>query len=906
MLTPRQKIKVFISSICGVEKYDTLRAKLKQLIEGTNLADVYLFEDAGASTLTAQQHYIWDLENSDICIFIIDNFDGVNSGVQKEIDDAKKHNKKSFFYFCDENSKTPTAIQKGLTGPNSPKYKVVHSFEDLLGGAQSLIDDITDIYKYYCEGRFEPKENNEVQVALTEETWDASLIVNKTIIANTDRCKLYFHKMFSKFEKDEQGTSDFDDWCARFLPILFEHVSIRTFNTSMFLEELKKHQSNEHFSAVEKRWEAIQHYFDGKLTECVESLEKALEIAKKNNLSEWFIKDILIDLRNKRYELLETENKICIEDPAQKELTNSQHAIYYPLIDRMQGDLYEKFAEDSFKTKIQSPHTISLGYNITQTDIISNCYVVAMFNGSLTYLLLLHDRIKTLAFWMSSKFSNWEFRMLLLREIIFDGSKKELTSLHRAFPDILVKLNHSDAMVLYDYCSNHPTKHRRMISQLKALGMVGYYLDDESFSKISNEIVESINNWIQEETPVLSIGEYIFKSLKDIAHRMDQEILADICCRFIDRGFSRFYSDMFEMISSKVDITKLSQESAKNLISHVMSVMDDDKVRIPNLETVLVGFRKQSFELTQELDKTISEKLPQFYENTYRLETSSEDKDDIFFIKEYTEQINTHNSEQGKGGVYRGYASFPHETIRNILCIKGKKIELDVISSAFKASCETLLCDNQTITTKCQAIDLIMYLLCQYPELKAKDSEIIENVRSNITQVLNCNIRFFDSNVSDISLKFSYYLLLALFDQTLSLRLLEVLPYAQNEIPDQLRICKTILCYLENDKNISIESQLESILLHTILTWIDAENVDIRWYCVKILFLLGRNEALNDIISYQVINLIDNDNAYIKNLIQRFIGESNVDSGTKEYVFSKCENDNNFVVRRVYNELKSK
>ena len=50
MITPRQKIKVFISSICGVEKYDALRAKLKQLIEETNLADVYLFEDTGAST----------------------------------------------------------------------------------------------------------------------------------------------------------------------------------------------------------------------------------------------------------------------------------------------------------------------------------------------------------------------------------------------------------------------------------------------------------------------------------------------------------------------------------------------------------------------------------------------------------------------------------------------------------------------------------------------------------------------------------------------------------------------------------------------------------------------------------------------------------------------------------------
>jgi len=66
--------------------------------------------------------------------------------------------------------------------------------------------------------------------------------------------------------------------------------------------------------------------------------------------------------------------------------------------------------------------------------------------------------------------------------------------------------------------------------------------------------------------------------------------------------------------------------------------------------------------------------------------------------------------------------------------------------------------------------------------------------------------------------------------------------------------------------------------------------------------LLGRNPVLNDIINYQVINLIDNDNVYIKNLIQRYIGKSKIDSATKEYIFSNCENDNNYVVRKVYNE----
>lgn len=82
---PRQKIQVFISSICGVEKYDKVRDELKTAIERTQLADVYTFESKEASTLPAGNHYTWALEDSDICIFLIDNTDGIKPGVQAEI-----------------------------------------------------------------------------------------------------------------------------------------------------------------------------------------------------------------------------------------------------------------------------------------------------------------------------------------------------------------------------------------------------------------------------------------------------------------------------------------------------------------------------------------------------------------------------------------------------------------------------------------------------------------------------------------------------------------------------------------------------------------------------------------------------------------------------------------------------
>lgn len=55
-ISPGQKIKVFINSICSVDKYEKVRAELKKAIEDTQLADVCTFEGKGASILPAGAH----------------------------------------------------------------------------------------------------------------------------------------------------------------------------------------------------------------------------------------------------------------------------------------------------------------------------------------------------------------------------------------------------------------------------------------------------------------------------------------------------------------------------------------------------------------------------------------------------------------------------------------------------------------------------------------------------------------------------------------------------------------------------------------------------------------------------------------------------------------------------------
>ena len=105
LVQPGQKLKVFVSSICGKSRYDKVRSELKQLIEKTGLATVYLFEEEGAASIPAGSHYLYALKDSDVCIFLIDNADGITKGVQAEIDTVKKNGIKALYYFCDETKK---------------------------------------------------------------------------------------------------------------------------------------------------------------------------------------------------------------------------------------------------------------------------------------------------------------------------------------------------------------------------------------------------------------------------------------------------------------------------------------------------------------------------------------------------------------------------------------------------------------------------------------------------------------------------------------------------------------------------------------------------------------------------------------------------------------------------------
>ena len=273
-------------------------------------------------------------------------------------------------------------------------------------GARALIDDIVAVYHYYCTGRIilKPDEADDphgVEVVGTEKYQLPT--IPKTTLKNVDKCRAYILKFVLGYPRyrypgESEKTSEFDDWGVQFLPILFEGKSIRHFNTAMYLDALKAEQDDEHYQVVQIRWQAIQAYFAGDIEKCVEFFESALKLAKETNQPTWVIKDILIDLRNQHWTHCETRNTFY-EPTAQKELTESSEEIYYPILDRIHESLHEKYIEGLYQKTTESPYSVTIGNNLDQYgEMLASSLIVSMYNGSLTHILLIYEKIRDFVF----------------------------------------------------------------------------------------------------------------------------------------------------------------------------------------------------------------------------------------------------------------------------------------------------------------------------------------------------------------------------------------------------------------------------------------------------------------------------------------------------------------------------
>lgn len=727
MIQIGEKLKVFISSKTGdaqnCTKYNLARKAIKEILEATGLFQIYLFEEAGTSSISAENHYIRNLRYADVCIFLIDNEDGVPEGVQNEVDKVLRNKIPSLYYFCDQNSKEKTSLQKSLLHPDAPKSKIIHSFEDFIErGAVDLINDILFTYKAYSSGDTVHPSNE----LLVDETDDENKIVkeekvsipNIFLIGNKniskEKCREYFINMFFESEKKQEEASshtDIDYYCSKFLQIMFEGVSYYTFEVSEYLKVLKTILPDNYFKIVKLRWKSIGEYYSNNLSESIETLRSAYKESVLDKLEEWFIQDILIDLRNQINLYYESRNGYTDQNYGQLELNKMGSIVFYPIIDRHEKNLLEQLEKDRQNLDIKGYSSkIFLGDRSLYTNSIADIFVEAMIFGSMTHLIHLYSNIQNLSYEWFVRNDEWSMFKLNFKNAIISLDKNKVHRTAIKFANHVEKLTQEEAKEIYDYTENQIISHKKLTAQLLAISEIGYYLNDSDFSIIWDGIKKQLDSWKNSETGIMNQESYIFNAFKRIAERVDQNYLIEFCLSILKSESVRYHNSAIKFLVNSVNYSDANSVVIAELNKYVIDFLEENANSTEKYYVKLLCCQLGKIldeEEIQKLNSKIQEKWPEFYKMEYLVETSRDDTIDALFLENQLKTIKFRNENQGKNGTYSGYVDSPFYSIMNVLSIEGTSISSKQLDSIFKATSNTILDPKQTVDDKMQAYKLL-------------------------------------------------------------------------------------------------------------------------------------------------------------------------------------------------------
>ncbi|HDA9894939.1 TPA: hypothetical protein O5773_002878, partial [Listeria innocua] len=894
-------------------KYNLARKAIKEMLELTGLFQIYLFEEAGTSSMSAYNHYIQRLKSADVCIFLIDNEDGIPQGVQNEVDEVLKNNIPSLYYFCDQNSKEKTPLQTRLLHANAPKNKTIHSFEDFIQRSTTdLIDDILSVYRSYGFGNAIIPSNN----LLMEETNDANDIqiesekINIPYILSIGskkiskiRCREYFISMFFRNEKTKEMASDLDIdyYCSTLLPIMFNGSNFNTFKISEYLKMLQNILPQAYFMVIELRWKAINEYYNNNLFESIEILKLAYKNSLSNKLEDWFIQDILIDLRNQINLYHENRNEFTNRNFGQIGLDKMNNSLFYPNIDRYEKNLLERLEQDRQKSDIEAYSSKTfLGDRSLYTNSIADIFFEAMIFGSMTHLTRIYSIVQKLSYECFVRNNEWIMFKLNFKNTIMSLDKKKVRRMARTFSTHLEKLTPEEAKEIYDYTDNHILTNHKLVAQLLAISEVGYYLSDDDFSYVWDNLEVILNGWKKSEDSIVNLESYIFYTLKRIKDRLDQNYLTEFCLSILKSKSLRYHDSAIEFLCQSVNYSKVDYKLIIKLNEFIINLLKDESSSISenHIKCLCCQLGKLfNNKENQKLNSKIQEKWPEFYELEYSIETNKNMPSSTLFLEKHLEIIKYRNLTQGENGSYTKYADSSFLAIRNVFGNDSTTISKELIDAIFRETANTILNSKQMITDKIEAYKLL-YILCRIDKyIINRNSQIVEELIN-----MGGNIDAYETMLSHVQkqmLVFAHYLLLELFQKDVSVSILNELSTFNDEA-SQIESCKLIKSYLDKDDKLETSQSVLGLFFQFSLIWINSTSLDLRWHSIHLLIKLLNVEEYVETITNRFIIIINEDDSYVKSQLVHGLGEiEKVDTKTAKYILEKSLVDSNYVIREI-------
>lgn len=914
MITVPNKVKVFISSKCdkaediknGKIKYGIMRKALKLLLEETGLCIVYAFEEGTASSFNVVNSYMDPLADSDLVIVIVDNEDGITDATMTEIGRVKAMNKKCIYIFCDERKKDITELQVELqSSVTNPRFAVVHEFSDIAKETYSaVINDVMNIYLSYCRGRLnfgEEKKTdsaNDLESNMSIEVADTT-DVTKEFISGFSYSKYIVKKAADMALGTISASEEYDENCAKLLQVILgiekklpEFGKIKSNIKALFKGNIQK--------LVLLRYEAVECYFSGKVSECIEKLTECIEFCDTcKNIPKWMKNDVAIDLRNMQLEIDREKDVICFNSAGQQILDEDKEPLYYPVLDRIISDYRESIVNYQLRSYTQSPYTVNFGGIDYVIDKACDSFVVAYCYGSITQMLMLKNRLYEYLSVVSFEIRNHKTFLFCVKLLILTGDDKKLKQFLNVYGENTNNINYQDVLYLLENIDVLPTQARRMFARQQVMKYFGYYYSDEFFDKELCEIISGVKYNIIEKYATSLIVKPTLEIFEENSYRVANEVVLDFIYFIFDNGCGRYYDDAFKVLKS-FKAENLSEDNQVKYQKFLIDQICDKNIReqCNSLLSAAQTLRQRQTIDHDLLDECISNECPDFYKNVYLLNTTEHDEIRGWkYIKKYVDAINKDNDTQGKNGTYSEKAYNPYRTIANIIRADNLLLKSSQIKSILNSLQGTLVSSTQTIEAKTDALELMSVIQLLHPnnrQIKKKVNEL----KLEWDKVIDAKDLFIVRGYSKANIELNFSLLKCCIGNLEEMKLgLMLLDIQRSEIPEQITSLRTLELLIELGLLNRISFEEENAIFQFVLSMSYSDNVDVRFYAMSLLVKMvngnHRSLCLN-----RLVEIMDNEAYKGKVGLLYRLKKANLDDAKVKYIFDKGKNDSHYWVRK--------
>ena len=903
------RIRVFISSRCG-GKYTIARQALRTILEATGLFEVYVFENEPASSINTQSAYLESLDQSNLCVFIIDNADDVSPAVQSEINRARELQLKQIYIFCDENKKEPTILQNEIKESLSQKYKTVHEFSDIVEMVfTSVIQDVLAVYKQKRETQ-ENKQNDELfkgrqgiqgergvyreDLFCSNVERIASSIVSKTLMENI------YDPRYDKLEE----SSDLDILIADHLQVVLARQQFRAESCSKLGSAVISTVAPELKELLQIRYEALVSYFTADYDRCLELLQKALQASVNDyQIPYWIALDIAIDIRHVCWRIDEKNNRVSLSNIGQDFLDESSIPVYYPYLDRESEEFYRKTTKRYYKELNKPPKMIEFGGIKEIFEDLASVFYIAVLHGSIVQSILVRERMIEALSMLSTLYDEHEFIKELIRLEIVNADVGALEWTLRSNLITAEKLSYTDLRNYAQDVNNIPDPLQKRKAQYSLMGKLGYYMEDALFSTLFNELFDFAMEWTSDNLTIVSLGNYIFDFFRGTIHRTDQGKAIHFIEAIFNNGLSRFYIDSLKLIC-EIDISRLTKDNQR-ILREIFNNLFEGKYQYSGIDNYIANaftrFCRKATIPTKRIENQFMRKASNYNVEAFNLELAlRKGKDPIEFVHRYLETAQSRNEEQGLNGKHIGYASEPYDIIYNILKYDNRAISKDLAYQIARSVLATLSAEKQTVRAKKSAVKLLQLLYFRTHRLKIW-KDICQDLLENEEIYSEGYVMLFLENDNNDHLRFVYSLFCSAFDLNHVEKTVDQLcSIGINENNLMIDALTDATCFLADAKKDLIDDRILAVLQHISMLMVQHREKQIRISATKCLIELTQFDSSKNMAIRHLSRVMDCGSSEEKTWIVDSLRQSGLEK--TQYgkgVINKGLADNNYIVRLI-------